>query len=50
MNKKDMESIKEKAKHWDMLNSTFHNPIDWSRIEIMAIKEVGKETQIARMG
>ena len=40
----------EKANQWDRFNSAFRNPIDWKIIELMSIKEVGKEPQTARMG
>ncbi len=45
-----MESLEDKARAWDKFNSAFRNPIDWRRIEYMAVKEVGKEAQVARMG
>ena len=46
---KETELVKD-ARAWRTFNSAFRNPIDWRRIEYMAIKEVGKEAQVARMG
>jgi len=45
-----MNEIEKDAKAWRTFNSAFPNPIDWRRIEYMAIKEVDKEAQVARMG
>lgn len=46
MNETELE---KDARAWRKFNSAFPNPIDWRKIEYMAIKEDGKEAQVARM-
>lgn len=50
LTEEQISEVVKKANQWDRFNSAFRSPIDWRRIEYMAIKEVGKEPQTARMG
>lgn len=47
MNETELE---KDARAWRKFNSAFREPIDWRKIEYMAIKEAGKEVQVSRMG